>query len=68
MLISPGLDGVGKVAAGIVQKYQSLLVLPLHLHLLRLQLQLLPELLQEIPLPLLIVATLDELECLNPFL
>ena len=65
MLISPGLDGVGKVAASIVQKHQSFLML---LHLLRLLLQLPLKLLQEVPLPLLVVAPLDELERSNSFL
>ena len=53
------------MATSIIQKYQSFLIL---FHLLRLMLQLLLKLLQEVPLPLLIVATLDELEGLDPFL
>ena len=64
MLVSPGLDGVGKVAASIVQKHQGFLMF----HLLRLLLQLPLKLLQEVPLPLLVVAPLDELERLNSFL
>ena len=65
ILISPGLDSVGKMATSIVQKYQGFLIL---FHLLGLMLQLLLKLLQKIPLPLLIVATFNELECFNSFL
>ena len=65
VFISPGLVSFGNVTASIIQKYQSFLIL---FHLLRLMLQLLLKLLQEVSLPLLIVSSFDELECLNSLL